>query len=92
KSFNHLYLLLRKKKQSRLKLTLHKLNLIAMWRYPYKGANRNKKTWLTGNDERVCKECGGLHGETVDIDDLFSNGKMCPPAHPHCRCTMVSEE
>ncbi|HDR8529713.1 TPA: minor capsid protein, partial [Bacillus thuringiensis] len=55
-------------------------------------ANRNKKTWLTGNDERVCKECGGLHGETVDIDDLFSNGKMCPPAHPHCRCTMVSEE
>lgn len=62
-------------------------NLIA-----YKGANRNKKTWLTGNDERVCKECGGLHGETVDIDDLFSNGKMCPPAHPHCRCTMISEE
>ncbi|AEA19688.1 Phage putative head morphogenesis protein, SPP1 gp7 (plasmid) [Bacillus thuringiensis serovar chinensis CT-43] len=68
------------------------LKLMGMWRYPYKGANRNKKTWLTGNDERVCKECGGLHGETVDIDDLFSNGKMCPPAHPHCRCTMVSEE
>ncbi|PGM92296.1 phage head morphogenesis protein [Bacillus cereus] len=62
-------------------------NLIA-----YKGANRNTKTWLTGNDERVCKECGGLHGETVDIDEPFNNGKMCPPAHPHCRCTMISEE
>ncbi|KEK17190.1 head protein [Bacillus manliponensis] len=62
-------------------------NLIA-----YKGAGRSKKTWLTDQDERVCKECGDLDGETVDINESFSNGKMCPPAHPHCRCTMISEE
>ncbi|MFJ6246053.1 hypothetical protein ACIQHV_32665, partial [Bacillus bombysepticus] len=31
---NHLHLPFRKKKQSRLKLILHKLSLIAMWRYP----------------------------------------------------------
>ncbi|PEQ40960.1 DUF4352 domain-containing protein, partial [Bacillus cereus] len=31
KSFNHLHLPFRKKKQSHLKLTLHKLSLIVMW-------------------------------------------------------------
>ncbi|OTZ83020.1 hypothetical protein BK771_23770 [Bacillus thuringiensis serovar ostriniae] len=31
---NHLHLPFRKKKQSRLKLTLQNLSLIAMWRYP----------------------------------------------------------
>ncbi|OOR02961.1 hypothetical protein BW900_29675 [Bacillus mycoides] len=32
---NYLHLPFRKKKQPRLKLTLHKLRLIAMWRDPY---------------------------------------------------------
>ncbi|SNT46717.1 phage minor head protein [Rhodococcoides kyotonense] len=51
------------------------------------GAKR--KTWesLAG----ACKVCAPLDGETVDIDEMFSNGKDKPSAHPRCRCGIYLE-
>ncbi|OOR66711.1 hypothetical protein BLW98_20960 [Bacillus mycoides] len=43
KSFNYLHLPFRKKKQSRLKLTLHKLSLIAMGYRQHFGKNHAKQ-------------------------------------------------
>ncbi len=51
-----------------------------------------KKVWLTADDERVCKECGALDGESVNMDALFSSGDFLPPAHPSCRCAVAYEE
>lgn len=56
----------------------------------YKGAGMETKTWLTGQDERVCEICGGVDGEEVGIDEEFSIGKQAPPAHPNCRCTIIT--
>ena len=50
------------------------------------------KIWLTADDERVCPECGGLDGKSVNIDEKFSNGVDLPPAHPNCRCGVIFEE
>ncbi|MEM5774739.1 MAG: phage minor head protein, partial [Anaerolineaceae bacterium] len=44
------------------------------------------KTWWTNQDDRVCPVCGPVHGQTVDINDAFSNGRQKPSAHPGCRC------
>ncbi len=45
------------------------------------------KTWeaLAG----ACAICSPLDGETVDIDEAFSNGKDLPSAHPRCRCSVI---
>lgn len=51
-----------------------------------------KKKWLTAYDERVCPICSAMDGETVGMDDPFSNGVQLPPAHPHCRCAVAYEE
>ena len=51
-----------------------------------------KKTWLTADDERVCKICGGVDGESVNMDAKFSIGVDLPPAHPNCRCGVAYEE
>lgn len=40
--------------------------------------------WNTGADERVCKTCGPLNGQTSGIDGDFDG--YFPPAHPRCRC------
>lgn len=45
--------------------------------------------WFTALDERVCPECGAVHGEVVQWGKPFSNGKDKPPAHPRCRCCAV---
>ncbi|MBQ8963548.1 MAG: hypothetical protein IJ089_07105 [Clostridia bacterium] len=45
-----------------------------------------EKEWSTAFDENVCDECGPMDGETVPIDQPFSNGLMLPPRHPSCRC------
>lgn len=47
-----------------------------------------EKTWLTAEDERTCDDCDGLDGETVGVDDNFSNGLESAPAHPGCRCSV----
>lgn len=37
--------------------------------------------WVTGDDERVCAECGPLHGMT------WPEGEgVVPPLHVNCRC------
>lgn len=50
------------------------------------------KTYLTAADERVCRICGALDGEKRNMDELFSFGKLLPPAHPSCRCAVAYEE
>lgn len=50
------------------------------------------KTYLTADDERVCRICGALDGEKRNLDELFSFGKLLPPAHPSCRCAVAYEE
>lgn len=47
------------------------------------------KTWrINPASPDVCIECYHLDGETVRIDEKFSNGDMVPHDHPHCYCTM----
>lgn len=58
-----------------------------------------KKVWCTALDERVCSVCGALEGKEVSMDDEFGfytklqydnpGIKRTPPAHPHCRCTVL---
>ena len=57
----------------------------------------DKKQWLAGRDERTCPICKKLNGTKVNLDKPFkvtSGGKvyeiMTPPAHPNCRCTLLS--
>ncbi|MGV0974498.1 MAG: phage portal protein [Azonexus sp.] len=48
-----------------------------------------KRMWLTANDEAVCPICGGLDGQTVDLDEPFVLDGVeydSQPAHPSCRC------
>ena len=57
-----------------------------------------KKTWISTDDERTRESHALMDGETVDIDEPFSNDLMYP-ADPdgdpsevyNCRCTMVTE-
>lgn len=47
--------------------------------------------WLTADDERVCPQCEALDGEIVPLGTAFSDSEVAqPPAHPNCRCTLVS--
>ncbi|WMM74459.1 phage minor head protein [Rhodococcus pyridinivorans] len=39
----------------------------------------------------ACKVCAPVDGEKVGIDELFSNGKAIPSAHPRCRCGVYYE-
>lgn len=50
------------------------------------------KVWLTAYDERVCPICSAMDDEKRNMDEAFSNGKLLPPAHPSCRCTVAYEE
>lgn len=59
-----------------------------------------EKVWSTADDERTCDTCGGLDGKRIALDDDFDfktkliepGIKRVPPAHPHCRCTVLYEE
>jgi SPP1 gp7 family putative phage head morphogenesis protein len=54
----------------------------------YKNSGQvDKKEWLSAPD--CCEECQELNGEIVGIDDSFSDGSDCAPAHPNCRCTTL---
>ncbi len=50
------------------------------------------KVWLTAYDERTCPVCSEMDDERKNMDEMFSNGKMLPPGHPSCRCTVAYEE
>jgi len=49
-----------------------------------------EKVWITARDERVCPECGPMHGKRVPVTARFkmpSGGQLyVPGAHPRCRC------
>ena len=52
--------------------------------------------YLTAADERVCPQCGPLHGATIEKTAAgFVNpatGEVAyPPLHPNCRCQILEE-
>lgn len=46
------------------------------------------KTWLTSRDDRVRDEHEAMDGETVGLNDIFSNG-LEYPSEPNCRCVLT---
>jgi len=50
------------------------------------------RTWITSRDERVDDICEDLDGETVGLNEDFSDGSYAPPdPHPGCRCSILFE-
>lgn len=59
------------------------------------------KRWQTARDERVCRICGPLHDQVVEIDAPYAGLQYSgdtitgffdidmPPAHPNCRCWLL---
>ena len=47
--------------------------------------------WDASLDNRLCPICAGLHGKTARPGEEFPGGYIHPPAHPHCRCALVTE-
>lgn len=45
------------------------------------------KQWIVGAD--CCPECAELADEIVGLEENFSDGSECPPAHPNCRCDFI---
>ena len=45
------------------------------------------KTWITSRDDRVRDEHVAMDGETVGLNDTFSNG-LEYPSEPMCRCVL----
>jgi hypothetical protein len=50
----------------------------------------SQKIWITARDERVCPQCGPMHGVKVLLGERFKlpNGTevWVPGMHPNCRC------
>lgn len=44
--------------------------------------------FISEEDEKVCEDCGGLHGETFPVDKAIV-GLNFPPIHNYCRCWIV---
>lgn len=44
------------------------------------------KTWVATGDSRTRDEHAGMDGETVELDDSFSNGASTAPHGVNCRC------
>lgn len=50
---------------------------------------RAVKTWrINPASPDTCEDCVGMDGQTVPLDEPFSNGNMVPHYHPHCYCFM----
>lgn len=49
------------------------------------------KTWATAGDARVRDEHSSMEGETVGVDEKFSNG-LAFPSEPNCRCAVIFNE
>lgn len=49
------------------------------------------KTWSTALDSNVRDEHASMEGQTVEIDQPFSNGLMYP-SEPNCRCVVLHSE
>lgn len=48
------------------------------------------KRWDASMDRRVCLDCAALHGVIVPVGGRFPGGYDAPPAHPNCRCVLVT--
>jgi len=59
--------------------TAHVVNSATIDRY--KAAGIDKVEWITAEDERVCDECGPMHG------NIYSADNVPDIVHPNCRCT-----
>jgi SPP1 gp7 family putative phage head morphogenesis protein len=57
----------------------------------YRLAGADGKEWFTANDQRVCPACEGNEAEgAIGLDGTFASGDQHPPAHPRCRCAVIS--
>jgi SPP1 gp7 family putative phage head morphogenesis protein len=75
-------------------------NSAALKRYEELGAEgvTVRAEWQTAGDERVCKICQALEGQTWTIEEArsatvsvagHSDIPVTPPAHPRCRCAII---
>lgn len=57
----------------------------------YSLAGVKQVQWLAAEDEATCVECSDADGETTSMGSLFDGVDVdSPPAHPNCRCVVVS--
>jgi len=47
------------------------------------------KTWVVSGLDNMCLACQEMDGETVPIDEPYSNGEMVAHLHPNCQCLQV---
>ena len=53
-----------------------------------KNSGAESKTWMA-TFENTCQDCAAMDGETVPIDEPFSNGDWIPHFHPNCQCHAI---
>jgi hypothetical protein len=56
-------------------------------------SNDVRKVWMTTPDDRLCRYCRHMNGQTSLLNSNFASlhfGPVdAPPLHPRCRCSMV---
>jgi SPP1 gp7 family putative phage head morphogenesis protein len=59
----------------------------------YKEAKLKQMEWMTvlsvAGGSSACEICAPNAGQQVEIGQAFNSGSYQPPAHPHCRCTLL---
>lgn len=61
---------------------------LSMWKDSQSEGVDVTKMWLSSRDDRVRPEHDALDGETVKVNETFSNG-LDQPGEPNCRCTQI---
>ena len=65
---------------------------LELGRWLAEGGLAVEKSWLTVMDERTCEICSGNEGEGwIPLEQSFADGSEGPPAHPACRCAMLTQ-
>ncbi len=64
---------------------MHTINTAQIETYKMDGVT--KVEWYTADDERVCSDCGSMHGRIFDIKEVGNDVEVI--AHPNCRCTYL---
>lgn len=58
----------------------------------YLDPKRTSRVWITTEDDRTCRICEPMDGQTVAFDAPFLTGDEeeidAPPVHPGCRCAV----
>lgn len=62
---------------------------ILLWEMHSRGVK--EYTFYTSEDERVCSECGAIHGDKFKVSNAIV-GTNFPPIHNGCRCWIVEDE